>query len=193
MALKPSSLEQIPQRTKDLTFGYLREHEIKYDSNYSSYDYHTFVYIQNGINQKIGLDFLPWNRAFLYQFEHELQSFIHESFRLSFWDLTNQLSTFYCLSDETFVGGNGIDTYRMWEGLIFGHITIVMKSSFDSLYKSHPQLPIVIVERYSGVNESLLIPWYNKYKNSSSLNNQNTQYSLTNECCIQYIRQFTMK
>ena len=35
MALKPSTLKQIPQRNKDLAFGYVREHEIDYNSNYS--------------------------------------------------------------------------------------------------------------------------------------------------------------
>ena len=35
MALKLSTLKQIPQRNKDLAFGYVREHEINYNSNYS--------------------------------------------------------------------------------------------------------------------------------------------------------------
>ena len=34
MALKPSKLKQIPQRNKDLAFGYLRENEEKTQSNY---------------------------------------------------------------------------------------------------------------------------------------------------------------
>ena len=81
----------------------------KYDSQYSSYDYYAFVYIQQGIKQTTGLDFLAWNRAFLYQFEQELQATLNDnSFRLLFWDLTNKLSTDLCLYDESFVGGNGI-------------------------------------------------------------------------------------
>ena len=82
----------------------------KYDSRYSSYDYYTLVYIHQGIQQRNGIDFLPWNRAFLYQFEQELQSFMNnKSFRLSYWDLTNKLSTFQSLYDESFLGGNGIE------------------------------------------------------------------------------------
>ena len=34
MALKPSKLNQIPQRNKDLAFGYLRENESKHKTNY---------------------------------------------------------------------------------------------------------------------------------------------------------------
>ena len=82
----------------------------KYDSRYSSYDYYTFVHIHQGIQQRNGIDFLPWNRAFLYQFEQELQSFMmNKSFRLPYWDLTNELSTFQSLYDESFLGGNGIE------------------------------------------------------------------------------------
>ena len=34
MALKASKLKQIPQRNKDLAFGYLRENEVENRSNY---------------------------------------------------------------------------------------------------------------------------------------------------------------
>eukprot|EP01083_Nonionella_stella_P077984 213171_1 len=86
------------------------------------------------------------------------------------------------------VGGNGIDTFRMWEGLIFGHITIVMTSKYDDLYLSHPQLPIVIVNTYEDINQSMLHYWYNKYKDLTSLNNNYTAYSLTNQYWIDYVR-----
>ena len=80
-----------------------------YDPQYSSYDYYTFVHIQQGIQKSNGLYFLPWNRALLYQFEQELQTILNdETFRLSFCDLTNKLSTFECFYDESFLGGNGI-------------------------------------------------------------------------------------
>lgn len=80
----------------------------KYDATYSSYDYYAFVYIQQGIQQRNGLEFLPWHRAFIYHFEQEMQLFINDSsFRLPFWDLTNELSTFQSLFDQAFLGGNG--------------------------------------------------------------------------------------
>jgi hypothetical protein len=58
--------------------------------------------------------------------------------------------------------GNGIDCFRTWEALILGCIVIVEKNQFDSLYES---LPVLIVDNYGDITNSLLIDTINKFKN----------------------------
>lgn len=49
--------------------------------------------------------------------------------------------------------GVGMDCIRMWEALILGCIVIVKSSSLDPLYEN---LPVLIVDQWSDVTESLL-------------------------------------
>ena len=53
--------------------------------------------------------------------------------------------------------GNGIDSHRVWETLYLGGIPIVKKCiHFDSFRK----LPILIVDDWEEVTETLLVDWY---------------------------------
>ena len=105
--------------------------------------------------------------------------------RLNQYDLFIERSKFVFLFAPL---GQGLDTYRMWEGLIFGNINIVETSPLDKLYKQHPQLPVVIVNKYEDITSAMLLKWYNKYKSYSSLINKDTEYALTNKYHFNYIR-----
>ena len=49
--------------------------------------------------------------------------------------------------------GHGMDCHRTWEAIILGCIVIVKKSQLDSLYDD---LPVLIVNEWSDINEKLL-------------------------------------
>lgn len=59
--------------------------------------------------------------------------------------------------------GNGLDCHRTWEILALGSIPIVKKSTNDPLYKD---LPVLIVDEWSDINENLLKDTINKFKNT---------------------------
>jgi hypothetical protein len=58
--------------------------------------------------------------------------------------------------------GNGLDCHRTWEALMIGCIPIVKKSKLDSLYTD---LPVLIVDKWSDVNEQLLQNTVIEFKN----------------------------
>lgn len=61
--------------------------------------------------------------------------------------------------------GNGLDCHRTWEALIMGAIPIVKTSALDPLFKD---LPVLIVNEWSDVTESLLEETYEKLKGKPS-------------------------
>ena len=74
--------------------------------------------------------------------------------RLQLWD------TF---SDYAFTiapTGHGLDTHRIWEALILGLIVIKEKSPLDDLYDG---LPVVILDNFNGITESLMEEWFDRY------------------------------
>ena len=92
----------------------MKDTESKYDSSYSAFDYFAYVHKYAFENSRVGAQghnrwsFLPWHRAFSYLFEKELQEIMNDtSFRLPYWDVTNEVSTHETLLDETFLGGDG--------------------------------------------------------------------------------------
>jgi hypothetical protein len=58
--------------------------------------------------------------------------------------------------------GNGLDCHRTWEALVLGCIPIVKQSNLDPLYKD---LPVLIVNNWSDINEQLLQTTVNEFKN----------------------------
>lgn len=58
--------------------------------------------------------------------------------------------------------GHGMDCHRTWEALMLGCIVIVKKSQLDSLYES---LPVLIVDDWSDITETLLIKTIENFKN----------------------------
>ena len=64
--------------------------------------------------------------------------------------------------------GNGLDCHRTYESILLGCVPIVRSSTLDSLYKD---LPIIIVEDWTDVNEELLENYkYNKNLEKVKLN-----------------------
>ena len=58
--------------------------------------------------------------------------------------------------------GKGVDTHRCWETLLCGCIPILLKSNFDVLFND---LPVLIVEDYSMINEDYLNKNYDRLIN----------------------------
>jgi hypothetical protein len=75
--------------------------------------------------------------------------------RLDSWK--NQIHYAFVLSPH----GNGLDCHRTWEALVLGCITIVKKSSIDSLYSG---LPVLIVNDWNEISEPFLKETIHKYK-----------------------------
>jgi hypothetical protein len=60
--------------------------------------------------------------------------------------------------------GNGLDCHRTWEALILGCIVVVKKSPLDCLYD---ELPVLIVNDWSDITESLLEKTVMDFKNKT--------------------------
>lgn len=60
--------------------------------------------------------------------------------------------------------GNGLDCHRTWEALILGCIPIVKKSILDPLYEN---LPVLIVDQWSDINQSLLTKTVEEFKHKT--------------------------
>lgn len=58
--------------------------------------------------------------------------------------------------------GNGLDTFRTWESLMFRSIPIVKDSPLNKLYK---KLPVLIINNWIEVTENFLHKKYNQLKN----------------------------
>lgn len=71
-------------------------------------------------------------------------------------DYIVELKTYkFCLSPP----GNGIDTHRTWESLLVGTIPICITSPLDSIMTD---LPVLIVDDYSVINDAYLEEQYKK-------------------------------
>ena len=71
------------------------------------------------------------------------------------------------MSETAFVlspHGNGLDCHRTWEALALGCIPIVKKSSIDPLYNN---LPVLIVDNWSDINQELLDKTINDFTNKT--------------------------
>jgi hypothetical protein len=71
---------------------------------------------------------------------------------------SNQINYSFVLSPH----GNGLDCHRTWEALVLGSIPIVKTSCIDGLYTD---LPVLIVNQWSDVNEQLLLNTIENFKN----------------------------
>ena len=60
--------------------------------------------------------------------------------------------------------GEGIDTHRVWEALLFGNIPIVKSSTLDKLYKN---FPVLIVKSWKDLNNEKLIYIAKRFNNKS--------------------------
>ena len=78
--------------------------------------------------------------------------------RVYTWE--NQCKTAFVISPL----GHGMDCHRTWEALILGCIVIVQKSPLDSLYED---LPVLIVDEWSDITESLLKDTVDRFKTLS--------------------------
>jgi hypothetical protein len=71
----------------------------------------------------------------------------------------NQSNYAFVLSPE----GGGMDCHRTWEALALGCIPIVKRSSFSDLFQN---LPVLIVDDWSEINQQLLIEAFAVYKDA---------------------------
>lgn len=60
--------------------------------------------------------------------------------------------------------GNGLDCHRTWEALYFGAIPVVKSSYIDPLFDD---LPVLIIDNWSEINEKKLIEFLDKTKNKT--------------------------
>lgn len=57
--------------------------------------------------------------------------------------------------------GNGLDCHRTWEALVLGAIPIIKGHHFDAMFEG---LPVLIVDSWAAVTQSLLIDTINSFK-----------------------------
>lgn len=107
---------------------------------------HFSVYPKFENDRKNALSKIPKNLLFLETSQLE---------RIKSWN--NQINYTFVLSPH----GNGLDCHRTWEALILGCIPIVKTSKVDKLYEN---LPVLIVNEWSDVNNDLLINTVNTFK-----------------------------
>ena len=116
-----------------------------------------------------------------YQLDNELVDY--QKNRLSEKDIFEQRSKYVFILSPF---GGGIDCYRTWEALIFGHIVITLHSPLDNLYKD---LPVIIVNDWSEITNDKLYYWYQKYFfNNTAQNNENVRNKLTTKYWIKYMK-----
>ena len=87
--------------------------------------------------------------------------------------------------------GTGLDCFRTWEALIFGHIVIVKSSSLDELYEG---LPVVIINDWAEINQRNLEKWRDLfYYNQTAQNNEKVGERLTTKYWYHKMKSITMK
>ncbi len=77
-----------------------------------------------------------------------------------------------------------------WESILFENIVIVQTDPLDEIYKKH-KFPVIMVEEFKDINESMLRYWYNQYKDIVAVNNEETFAKLQMDYWIKYIRNET--
>jgi len=141
--LNPSEQENILQSNiNNIAFNPFWERELKCYSNF-----HFFMTTKYGYDRIAAFNSIPKNLVY-YEPEHLL--------REQSWIKQSQYS--FVISPH----GNGLDCHRTWEALVLGCIPIVKKSKLDSLYTD---LPVLIVDKWSDVNEQLLQNTFIEFKN----------------------------
>jgi len=110
-------------------------------------NFHFFMKTKYGYDRIDAFNTIPKNLVY-YEPEHLL--------REQSWIKQSQYS--FVISPH----GNGLDCHRTWEALTLGCIPIVKKSNLDSLYTD---LPVLIVDKWSDVNEELLQNTVIEFKN----------------------------
>ena len=65
----------------------------------------------------------------------------------------------FCLSPH----GNGLDCHRTWEAIALGCIPVVKTSPLDRLFSG---LPVLIVNSWSDLNESLLSETVDRFQDT---------------------------
>ena len=118
------------------------EREVKCYSNF-----HFFMTTKYGYDRVDAFNTIPKNLVY-YEPDHLL--------REQSWIKQSQFS--FVISPH----GGGLDCHRTWEALTLGCIPIVKKSKLDSLYTD---LPVLIVDKWSDINEQLLQNTVNEFKN----------------------------
>ena len=69
------------------------------------------------------------------------------------WNNLKRLSTYkFCICPE----GNGVDTHRLWECLYLQTIPIVLKTSFVLVLKEKLDIPMIILNKWSDLDETVL-------------------------------------
>lgn len=82
--------------------------------------------------------------------------------------------------------GGGMDCYRMWEALIFGHIVITQQSPLDALYEA---LPVVSVKDWTQITRRKLEQWHRRFFfNGTAQNNAEVRRRLRTKYWIQKMK-----
>ena len=85
------------------------------------------------------------------------------------------------------VAGNGLDCFRVWEGILFGGIIITQTSPFDYMYIEN-NLPVVIINDWGDINKTMLGIWYQRYKHLTYFESYETRQKLTLQYWMSYMR-----
>jgi hypothetical protein len=141
--ISPITQEKILENIKNNSFPFY-ERKIKCYANF-----HFSMETKYGFDRKDALQNIDKDLVF---YEHEKID------RKSTWK--KQVEYAFVISPH----GNGLDCHRTWEALILGCIPIMKKSGLSELFN---ELPVLIVENWSDVNNKLLINTINNFKNKT--------------------------
>jgi len=130
--ISPINQENILQKIKLKTNNFW-DREIKCYSNY-----HFQINTKYGFDRRDAFNQIPKDLVYYEPIQIK---------RIHTW--MNQINFAFVISPH----GNGLDCHRTWEALILGCIVIVKTSPIDKLYDN---LPVLIVNEWSDINEQLL-------------------------------------
>jgi len=139
----PSEQELMAEEINDKSLPFYERKPICYSN------FHFLIHKEFGNQRQVVIDTVPKELVY---YEPTFQP------RLNSWTTQSEYS--FVLSPM----GHGMDCHRTWEALILGCIPVVKKSQLDSLYE---KLPVLIVDEWSDITETLLKETLVKFKDMS--------------------------
>lgn len=122
----------------------------KYNKKVMSFSYFHYAMMKRNDGDRYKAKHALHDKSFNYYLPSKLP-------RLEIWE--KHIDYHFIISPH----GQGLDCHRTWEALMLGCIPIVQTSSIDNLFHD---LPVLILQRWSDLNENLLRETLEKFSNT---------------------------